>query len=50
MAAWLFVASIALMAAFCAWVLAGLVAFCAWVLAGIARMLADEIKRKKGGR
>ena len=39
MAAWLFVASIALMTA-----------FCALVLAGIARMLADERKRKKDDR
>ena len=36
MAAWLFVASIALMAA-----------FCAWVLAGIARMLSEEAARRK---
>lgn len=39
MAAWFTVASIALM-----------VALCAWTLIGIARMLADEIKRKKEGR
>ncbi len=39
MAAWLFVASIALMAA-----------FCAWVLAGIARMLAVELMRRKEDR
>lgn len=36
MAAGLFVASIALMTA-----------FCAWVLIGIARMLADELTRRR---
>ena len=39
MAAWLFVASIALMTA-----------FCAWTLIRIARMLADEIARRKDDR
>ena len=39
MAARVFVASIALMTA-----------FCAWVLAGIARMIADEIARRKENR
>lgn len=39
MAAWLFVASIALMTA-----------FCAWVLAGIARTIRDEMTRKKEDR
>ena len=39
MAAWLFVASITLMTA-----------FCAWVLIGIAMMLADEIARRKDDR
>jgi ABC-type nickel/cobalt efflux system permease component RcnA len=39
MAAWFTVASIALMTA-----------FCAWVLAGIARTIRDERKRKKDDR
>lgn len=39
MAAWLFVASIALMTA-----------FCTWVLAGMARMLAAELEKKKEDR
>lgn len=39
MAAWFMAASIALMTA-----------FCAWTLIGIARMLADEIARRKEDR
>ena len=39
MAAWLFAASLAL-----------LVAFCAWAGAGVARLIMDDIKRRKGGR